>query len=56
MPKWGMGSVIERNVSTGNVTSTTSGHFVLPSLEILPRLRARDQQLLGDMVFVVCAF
>lgn len=56
MPKRGMGSVIECNVSSGDVTRITSGHFVLPSVEILPRLRAREQQLCGDAVFAVCAF
>lgn len=56
MPKWGMSAVVEHNVSTGDVTSITSGHFVLPSLEILPRLLVRDQHLGSDGFFAVCAF
>lgn len=42
MPMWDMGAVVECNVSTGDLTSIASSHFVLPSLEILLRLRDRD--------------
>lgn len=38
-----MSAAVECNVSTGDVTTITSGCFVLPSLEIMSRLRSREQ-------------
>lgn len=51
----GMDAAVECNMGAGDMISIASGHVVLPSLEILPRLRARDQGPSSNGVFTIYA-